>query len=119
MIAARRWCTTGAVKNKVIVITGASAGIGAALAEALAPRGASLVLMARKETALSALATKLGPASLVAPGDVTRRQDIERVVAAALGRFGRIDVWVNNAGRGISRLVSELTDNLSGGRASR
>jgi NADP-dependent 3-hydroxy acid dehydrogenase YdfG len=100
-----------AMKDKVIVITGASAGIGAALAETLAKRGArGIVLAARRLPELKAVADKLGDAALVVPGDVTKRADNELIRDRALARFGQIDVWVNNAGRGISRMVSQLTD---------
>ena len=99
------------MKDKVIVITGASAGIGAALAETVAKRGAKgVVLSARREPELQAVAAKLGDVALVVPSDVTRRADNELIRDRALATFGRIDAWVNNAGRGISRMVSQLTD---------
>src|SRR5215813_9337838 len=87
----------------VVVITGASAGIGAALARELAGRRASLVLTARREELLVEMAATLGTPVEVVPGDVTRRADVERVLERALARFGAVDVWVNNAGRGITR----------------
>jgi NADP-dependent 3-hydroxy acid dehydrogenase YdfG len=100
-----------AMKDKVIVITGASAGIGAALAETVVKRGArGVVLTARRLPELQAVADKLGDAALVVPADVTRRDQNELVRDRALARFGQIDAWVNNAGRGISRMVSQLTD---------
>ena len=101
------------MKDKVIVITGASAGIGAALAELAGKKGARLVLAARREQALADVATRVtlgGGETLTVVADVTRREQVEGAVQAALARFGRIDVWVNNAGRGITRMVSELTD---------
>jgi NADP-dependent 3-hydroxy acid dehydrogenase YdfG len=98
------------MKDEVVVITGASAGIGAALAELVASRGASPVLLARREGALLEVAGRCGPHALPIVADVTRRADVQRALAAALARYGRVDVWVNNAGRGISRPVSELTD---------
>jgi NADP-dependent 3-hydroxy acid dehydrogenase YdfG len=98
------------MQGKVIVITGASGGIGAALARQVHQRGASVVLAARRQTLLSELAADLGSNALTCVTDVTRRNDIEEVVKAALARFGKIDVWVNNAGRGISCPVSRLTD---------
>ncbi|MCA9593778.1 MAG: SDR family oxidoreductase [Myxococcales bacterium] len=97
------------MQDQVIVITGASAGIGAALAKLVSDKGMKPVLLARREKELTEVASRLGE-SLVVVGDVTRRADVQRTVASALDRFGRIDVWVNNAGRGISRAVSELTD---------
>ena len=98
------------MKDKVIVITGASAGIGAALAEEVVRRGGNVVLAARREPELAALASKLGDAAHPVVTNVTLRADLERLRERAIARFGHIDVWVNNAGRGISRLPSELTD---------
>jgi NADP-dependent 3-hydroxy acid dehydrogenase YdfG len=97
------------MKDSVVVITGASSGIGATLAEQLAARGARPVLAARRAAELAAVAARCGDA-LAVPTDVTRRADVEQLVAAAIARHGHIDVFINNAGRGISRLVSELTD---------
>jgi len=97
-------------EQKVVVITGASSGIGAAVARELGRRGHALVLAARGETALRQLADEIGGRTLVVRADVTRRGDVERIRDEALGEFGRVDVWINNAGRGISRKVMELTD---------
>ncbi|HLB54715.1 MAG TPA: SDR family NAD(P)-dependent oxidoreductase [Gemmatimonadales bacterium] len=96
--------------GKVIVITGASSGIGAALAELVAGQGATLVLVARRDAALLAVATRCGDAAYPIVADMTLRDDVRRVVRETLARFGRIDVWVNNVGRGITRYPSELTD---------
>ncbi|NTX14374.1 SDR family NAD(P)-dependent oxidoreductase [Myxococcus sp. CA056] len=96
--------------DKVIVITGASGGIGAELARVAGARGAQLVLAARRRTELEAVANRSGRDSLAVVTDVTARAEVERLRDAALERFGRIDVWVNNAGRGITRSVAELTD---------
>jgi len=96
--------------QRIVVITGASGGIGAALAELLAARGDGLVLAARRKDALQAVADRCGGRAHPVVADVTRRDEVRRVVEEALGRFGRIDVWVNNAGQGISRVPSELTD---------
>lgn len=96
--------------DKVVVITGASSGIGAALAELLAGRGASVVLVARREHALREMAAHCGEQAMSVTADVGHRENVRRAVKEALARFGRIDVWVNNAGQGISRLPSQLTD---------
>ena len=98
------------MKDKVIVITGASTGIGAAVAEVVVARGAKVVLAARREAELDAIAGKLGASALAVVTDVTIRADNERLCARALEKFGHVDVWINNAGRGISRPVSQLTD---------
>src|SRR5580765_8924395 len=97
------------MRDKVVVITGASAGIGAALAELLGRGGARLVLVARRQSELDAVAARAGDAIGIA-ADVTRREEAARVVREGIARFGQIDVWVNNVGRGISRAPSELTD---------
>lgn len=99
------------MKDQVIVITGASAGIGAAVAERVVERGARVVLAARRATELDAFARQLGDRAIAVPTDVTRRADNEQLRDRALAAFGQIDVWIANAGRGISRMVSELTDN--------
>jgi NADP-dependent 3-hydroxy acid dehydrogenase YdfG len=98
------------MQDKVVVITGASSGIGAALAELLGGKGARVALVARRERELAAVAIRSGTEALPIVADVTRREDVARVLETTLARFGHIDVWVNNAGRGITRVVSELTD---------
>ncbi len=98
------------MQDKVIVITGASSGIGEKLAEVVAARGARVVLAGRRAAELSAIAARLGPAALAVATDVTRRADVDRLRDRAVERFGQIDVWVGNAGRGITRSVTQLTD---------
>jgi NADP-dependent 3-hydroxy acid dehydrogenase YdfG len=96
--------------SKVVVITGASSGIGAELARQLAARGHRLVLAARREKELGEVAAQCGSAALFVVADVRRRQDVEHLRDLALAVFGAVDVWVNNAGRGIGKRVLELTD---------
>jgi len=100
----------GSLDGRVVVITGASAGIGAATAELVARRGGRPVLAARGAEALASVASRCGGTPLVVVADVTRRADVQQLLDRALGHHGRVDVWINNAGRGITRLVSELTD---------
>jgi len=97
--------------NRNVVITGASRGIGAAVARELARRGDSLVLTARSREGLeeTAAASPNARAHIVT-GDVTRRGDVERIRDEAIRVFGHVDVWINNAGRGIVRPVLALTD---------
>ena len=89
------------IAGKVVVITGASSGMGAAAARHLAAQGASVVLGARRIERLEMLAgaiTATGGKALVVQTDVTNRAQVQRLVDAAVDRNGRIDVLVNNAG---------------------
>jgi NADP-dependent 3-hydroxy acid dehydrogenase YdfG len=96
--------------GKVIVITGASGGIGAAAASVVAARGASVVLVARREAELRAVAERCGANAFPVVADATSREDVRRVVRASIERFGQVDVWLNNVGRGITRPPSALSD---------
>jgi short-subunit dehydrogenase len=98
------------MKDKTIVITGASAGIGAALARLAGASGAHVVLAARRGDELRKVAAESGAGALAVETDVTRRADVERLRDEAIRAFGHVDVWVNNAGRGIARSVLALTD---------
>lgn len=98
------------MNSRVVVVTGASSGIGSVLAEMLASRGDSVAIVARRENELSAVASRCGPNALPVVADASVREEVQRVVSAALERFGHVDVWVNNVGQGITRLPSELTD---------
>lgn len=87
--------------NKVIVITGASSGIGEATAKLLTKRGDKVVLGARREERLQKLADEIkaeGGEVIYASTDVTKRSDVEALAKLAVDTFGRIDVWLNNAG---------------------
>ena len=96
---------------KVALITGASAGIGAALARELAREGIDVVLTARREDRLRELAREIeemGRQAITVVCDVTRDGDLERAVAAAVERFGRLDIAVANAGFGVAGRADEL-----------
>jgi len=96
-------------RGKVVLITGASAGIGRALAREAAAAGARVVLAARRAVRLTALADELGrERALAVPCDVTVDADLERAVAAA-HTFGPVDVLVANAGFGVGGDLEELT----------
>lgn len=98
------------MSGNVVVITGASGGIGAAVARRLGAEGASVVLAARRREELERVAAESGSSTLVVQTDVTARAQVEALRDAAIERFGRVDVWINNAGRGITRSVLDVTD---------
>jgi len=91
-------------------ITGASSGFGLAFAEHALARGFNVVATARRTRALEALAAQAPDRLLIHPLDVTRPGDPEAAVAAALARFGRIDVVINNAGYGVVGAVEETPE---------
>ncbi|QDI90338.1 SDR family oxidoreductase [Salicibibacter halophilus] len=89
------------MKGQVIVITGASSGIGEATAISLAKKGAKIVLGARRKERLEDIAgniTKMGGQAVFYQTDVTSRSDVEGLAAFTIEKFGQIDVWINNAG---------------------
>jgi NADP-dependent 3-hydroxy acid dehydrogenase YdfG len=89
------------VEGKIVVITGASSGLGEAAARLLADEGATVVLGARREDRLRALTdelTRRGDKALAIPTDVSRRDQVRRLVDGAVEAYGRIDVLINNAG---------------------
>jgi NADP-dependent 3-hydroxy acid dehydrogenase YdfG len=91
----------GQISGKVVVITGASSGLGEATARHLATLGATLVLAARRKERLDLLVDECiaaGGKALAVKVDVTEREEVKAMVAAAVAQFGRIDVFINNAG---------------------
>lgn len=97
--------------EQVVVITGASSGIGRCTATHLAARGARVVVTARRADELDDLVREIeasGGQTLAVPGDVTREEDLRAVARAAIDRFGRIDTWVNNAGIFIQGRVQDV-----------
>lgn len=99
--------------DQVIVITGASSGIGLATAETAAQKGAKVVLAARSSETLEEIAKRINDAggeALAVACDVADRAQVERVAEAAVARFGRIDTWVNDAGIAIYGRLDEVSE---------
>src|SRR6266508_708479 len=102
------------VQGKVAIITRASMGIGAATARVFAEAGAKLVLAARSEDKLAALAESLpdGAETLIVPTDMTDQAQVQALIETAYARFGRIDIVINNAGQAAVGTVATINPDL-------
>jgi short-subunit dehydrogenase len=96
------------IHDKVIVITGASSGFGKGVAQRLAAQGAHVVLAARRTMLIEELARESGNQAMAVTTDVSNENDVERLARTAIAQFGRIDVWINNAGVGVSGRFEEV-----------
>lgn len=96
------------MQDKVIVIVGATGGIGSALVRQLAPTGAKLVLAARNALNLTTLASELSGEVLTVPTDITQPEQVEALIQATVAQFGKIDVLVNAAGLGILKAYNNI-----------
>jgi short-subunit dehydrogenase len=96
--------------GKVVVVTGASMGIGEAIAKVFAEHGASVVLLSRDASRAEAARHRIGHTerTLALACDVRNREEIDRVLGLTLHHFDRVDVWVNNAGVGIRDSVADM-----------
>jgi uncharacterized protein len=99
--------------GKVAVITGASMGIGEALAKAFVVRGARVVLLSRESARAEAARTRIGnlDQTLALSCDVGHREEIERVLSLTMHHFQRIDIWINNAGHGLEDSIANADMN--------
>lgn len=95
------------IKDKVIIITGASQGIGLATAKYLAQQGAKVVLAARSEDKLSELTKEL-PGSMAIKTDMINVSDVKKLFTETVKKFGRIDILINNAGQGLYSSVEKI-----------
>jgi NAD(P)-dependent dehydrogenase (short-subunit alcohol dehydrogenase family) len=105
--------TSMQLKNQVVILTGASEGIGRVIAQALAEEGACLVLAARTPEKLAAVAAEIramGNQVLDVPTDVTRPREVEALVQKTIDAFGRVDLLINNVGRGLRKPFTQTTD---------
>jgi len=98
------------LSGKVIVVTGASMGIGEAIAKIFADHGASVVLLSRDAGRAEAARGRVGHTdrTLALACDVRNREEIDRVLSLTLHHFDRVDVWINNAGHGLRDSVSQM-----------
>jgi 3-oxoacyl-[acyl-carrier protein] reductase len=102
------------LNGKVAVVTGGSEGIGKATARSLAREGVSVVVCARRGDVLrqsaEEIAEQTGAQVMPVQADITRAEDVERVIQAAVDRFGRLDILVNNAGTSAAAAFESVTD---------
>jgi short-subunit dehydrogenase len=98
------------IANKVVVITGGSAGIGEAIGKAFVDEGAYCVLLSRDAGRAEAARTRIGKTdrTMALACDVRNREEMDRVISLTRHHFKRIDVWVNNAGHGVSDAVATM-----------
>ena len=99
-------------QNNVVLVTGGSSGIGRIIADAFADAGAKLVIVGLEADAVQRAADEMRAANADVLGlhaDITRQEDVDRLFAEAIGRFGRLDVLVNNAGRSMRGKVLDTT----------
>jgi len=102
-------------RNQVVVITGASSGIGKATALEFARRGASLVVAARRGNALEDLVAEcqaLGAQARAVPADVSDEAAVRNIAKEAVRRFGKIDIWINNAGVSAAGKLEQLPSDV-------
>jgi|SRR5581483_9348685 len=95
------------IKNSVVIVTGASMGIGLAVARELSSRGAKVVLAARSAETLAKLEKEI-PSSFAVPTDMRKPEDIKNLIEKTKEKFGRIDILINNAGQGLFAPVEEI-----------
>jgi short-subunit dehydrogenase len=98
------------IAGKIVVVTGASMGIGEAVAKIFADKGASVVMLSRDVSRVEAPRARIGHGerTLAMACDVRHREDVDRVIGLTLHHFKRIDVWVNNAGHGMLDSVAQM-----------
>jgi short-subunit dehydrogenase len=98
------------MQGKVVVVTGASMGIGEAIAKVFAEQGASIVLLSRDATRAEAARLRIGHTerTVAMACDVRHREEIDRALGLTMHHFNRIDVWINNAGAGMQDTVADM-----------
>jgi NAD(P)-dependent dehydrogenase (short-subunit alcohol dehydrogenase family) len=97
-------------ENKVVLVTGGGTGIGKATATAFIAEGAKVVITGRRESVLKETTKELGESAHFIVGDVSKNGDHKRIIDETIGKYGQLDVLVNNAGTGVMGPLSETSD---------
>ncbi len=97
------------MKDKVVMVVGATGGIGRAVSRELAEQGATLVLVARTKENLEDLASELNTKTLIVPTDITQPRQVEELMQEAVDHLGKIDVLINAAGAGVLKQYNKIT----------
>jgi NAD(P)-dependent dehydrogenase (short-subunit alcohol dehydrogenase family) len=100
---------SGRLQGRTALITGASKGLGKAMAEALASEGAGIALVSRSQTDLERAAETIGPLAKVFVADVSEESEVLRLEKQVIGAFGRVDILINNAGINNRKYLTEFT----------
>jgi len=93
------------IKNKTAIVTGGGRGIGMAIAQALAEKGASVVLAARTASEINAVAKRIGKKAFAVRTDITSEKSVKGLVSKTIAKFGGIDILINNAGTGFAKPI--------------
>lgn len=99
------------LENKIAIITGGGTGIGLSCARLFCQEGAKVVIFGRRKNRLEDAVREIGEHVLAVPGDITRNEDIRRLVETTINTYGRVDILVNNAGIFTSSPLHEMKDN--------
>ncbi len=99
------------LENKIAIITGGGTGIGLSCARLFSQEGAKVVIFGRRKNRLEDAVREIGEHVLAVPGDITRNEDIRRLVETTINTYGRVDILVNNAGIFTSSPLHEMKDN--------
>jgi len=98
------------INNKIVIVTGASGGIGLAVAKVLAEKGAEVVLAARSSDKLKELEKEI-PNSYAVPTDMRNIEDVKNLIQSTVKKFGRVDILINNAGQGLHAPIEKININ--------